>query len=236
MWGAGREQVDVLRAKPSSQLNKISLMLSIPEIKNLSDGMVVDAVEVTVDNVYDRRGNISTANGLTSVQNCELVDATGNKIRAAVWGHPDLTPLKGTKVILHSSKGGNGKFGGVSVKHGSYVAKQGPKQGQTIKTVELSVSKAGLFQHVEVYHRQEGTTPTKAIEVSGGVQNAQAGVVVSSVPSRNGQQVGNALNLAIQFMVESGMATTYTPDTIREQMPKDLYLMASDILRVSDYL
>jgi hypothetical protein len=203
-------------------------VLTIAEVKNLQDGAVVDAVQVTVGKAYERR-SWDTANGPTTVQNVELTSASGSeKIRAAFWGHPDVAPLQGQTFVLHSSKGGNGRFGGVTVKHGSYTAKTGPKQGQTIPTVELSVNKSGQLQHLQVYAQQNGLPQQSQ------TQAAPAAAVPQNL--RNGQQVGNALNLAVQVLVESGMVRNYQPSTVRAKLPKDLALIASDILRVSDWL
>lgn len=204
-------------------------MLKIPEIKNLSDGMTVDAVQVTVSGVYERR-MVSTKTGEKSVQTCELSDSTNNKIRASVWEHPDLTPLKGMEVILHSSKGGNGRFGGVQVKHGSYTPKG---QTEAKATIELSVNKAGIFQHVQVYNNggamQESSDKPKQAELSDTrvVQN-------TGIRPINGMTVGMAVNNAVKVIVEGGLIGKYT--NLIEQMPKDLYLLASAIIRVSTHI
>lgn len=57
--------------------------------------------------------------------------------------------MEGREIVLHSNRSGNGKFGGVAVKHGSYTNKT---SGKVVETVELSVSKLGTFQLVEVHN------------------------------------------------------------------------------------
>ena len=202
-------------------------METLAEIRNLQDGAVVNAVQVRIDSVYDRK-IVDTKAGQKPVQSASASDATGNKIRITAWEHEDLKPLEGKDLIVHSNRSANGRYGGVSVKHGSYIPKG---KAEAVRTVELVVSKAGKFQLVEVYHQSQGTKPTDAAKQSE-QSGAQASISHSAV--RNGQQVGQALNLAGEFLREHVVYSDV--DELASNMPKDLYRVASAILRVSDYL
>ncbi len=137
-------------------------MHTIPEIKNFPAGAVIEAVQGKISAVYERR-NINGQHGPTTVQNAELQDGAGNKIKLSVWDHPDLTELKGKEYVLHSSQAG-AKRVGVSVKHGSYT----PKNSDIAqKTIELTVNKKGVFQYIQVYQdmhgKQNGSTPIQSL-------------------------------------------------------------------------
>jgi hypothetical protein len=130
-------------------------MLTIPEIMNLDDQKAVEAVQVRITGVYERKTGIGKFN--TSVQNIEGSDITGNKIRIVAWGHPELNVIKGKEVIVHAVKGQ-----GVKVLRGSYESKREKNENGTPKrvfTVELEVSKTGQFQFVEVWQQNNGVKP-----------------------------------------------------------------------------
>lgn len=179
-------------------------MLSIPEIQNLSDGMTVDSVQVTVHEVYERR-NHDGQNGPTTVQNAVLVDDKGNKIKASAWGHSDLTPLKGQTVILHSTKGNRG-LAGVKVRHTTYKATKDfgrYKVGDTVPSVELSVSKTGCFQHVAVYQQQSGQPMNTVPPAQQSVKPEQPVRASTTDAKAEGQREGMCFKLAGDFVIAS---------------------------------
>lgn len=126
-------------------------MNTINEIKSWPDGAVVEAIQVTFVESYDRR-TVSTRAGDKTVQSFKFRDGTGAEMRGSAWEHPDLSVLKGKELIIHSSTAGNGKRGGVTVRHNKYTDKQGAEK----LSIELSVSKLGQFQEVAVYHQTSG--------------------------------------------------------------------------------
>jgi len=214
--------------------------MTIPEIKNAADQTIVNDIQIRVDKTYDRNNVPGGKGGPTTVQNVELSDTTGNKIRASVWGHPDLKDQEGKTLILHSV---NGKFGlnGVKVKHGSYVAKKdGPrhKAGDTVKTVELEVSKAGQFQYVVVYRGgQAANSPEKAVPSPSGEVSAPTHTKVvtqGQTPSNGlkpvfGATVGMAINQAVAVLI-------HTEDINPKTFEDDLARIASQIIRVAQRL
>src|SRR4051794_2687484 len=92
-------------------------------IKTWPNDAVIEAVRGKLSKVYEHK-TIQGKDGPNTVQNAELVNAGSEKLRLVVWGHPDLKTIEGKEVVLHSSRMGNGKVGGVKVKIGSYVAKK----------------------------------------------------------------------------------------------------------------
>lgn len=113
---------------------------TIPEILHMPDKTLVVEVQGTITAVYERRDNPTAT--AKSVQNAELQDSAGNKIRLSAWDHPDLTPLKGKEVMLHSNRNRSGQLKGVAVRAGTFKGKP---------TVELTVGRDGTFQLIEVY-------------------------------------------------------------------------------------
>jgi hypothetical protein len=192
----------------------------------MPDGATINEIQVKVLEVYPRKENVGQYN--KSVQNATVGDGAGNKIKISVWEHPDLTPLKGKELILHSSKNGAGKFGGVSVKHGSYPSKTETLPDGTpkpVKTVELSVGKSGQFQLVEVYHQSQGTSApvvAPASTTAGSYQQVHSTAI-------NGQTVGMAINNAIKILVDGG---SLNPETLE----RDLIMLGSKIIRASQTL
>jgi hypothetical protein len=169
------------------------------------------------------------------VQNAEFKDSAGNKIRFSAWEHPDLKPLEGKEVILHSSKMGNGKFGGVSVKHSSYVTKKpcviggkAYKQDETVLSIELSVSKAGQFQLVEVYQQQN----PKAV-----VSSDQAAAPVTEYSSGNPVAIAGATGLRPIHGATVGAAINNVCDNLtargEELDPKKIYVVASGLVKLA---
>jgi len=164
------------------------------------------------------------------VQDADLADTQGNKIRINVWQHPDLKPLENTEVVVHCSDT-NSRYPSVAVRHSSYVSKQGPRAGQTVSTVELQVTKNGQFQHLQVFHQQNGTKPTETQPA----QSVTEATKPAGVYPRNGQQVGMALNNATTLILEH-LAMNYAQETYAEQLARDLARISSVYLRVSDWL
>jgi len=204
-------------------------MQSIPQVQNYPDQTPIDAIQITVSGVYERRTDVGQYK--TSVQNADGVDVAGNKIRLDVWGHPDLTPLKGKEIVLHSV---NGK--GVKVKHSSYFSK---KENKEVKQVGLEVSKAGQFQVVEVYHQQAGSempvkavsSPSEAIQTRGDTnlpvqaQNPVKGQERAN-PGIFGATVGMSLNNAVHALTAVG-----------QPLDEDnVWKLASKLIRVSQRL
>lgn len=181
------------------------MITKIKDIAALPDKTTIDELQVTVTEVYpasDFQGK--------SVQNVKLSDGTG-EIKASLWEHPDATPLKGREFILHSSKSGNGRFGGVSVK-----ASTNPKYpGNT-----LSVSKSGVFQHVEVHQSQSGEAPSGHAKASSPSPEGSKATYIS------GQTVGMAIKCACDSLTQAG--TGLEPDAV--------WKIASDIIRVAKKL
>ncbi len=198
-------------------------MNSIQTVKTWPNDAVVEAIEGKIAKVYEVK-TVGTANGPKTIQNAELQDASGNKIRLAVWEHPDLKPLEGKDIALHSTRGGTGKFGGVKVVHGSYVAKKdgnGHKAGDSIPTLELSVSKSGAFQLIEVYRANTGTTAPAPAQA--GVPLAEPAGVPTRQASIHGATVGAAINNACANLTARG----------EDLDPKKVYIIASALVKVA---
>ncbi len=196
-------------------------MTNIVDITNMKDGTVIDSIQVKVAAVYERKtGTGRDGNG--SVQNCELQDSAGNSVRAGVWDHPDLTPLKGQEVILHSSTGKRG-FGGVSVKFSDFKKKN-----------ELSVSRQGQFQHLEVFKSNAAaTSPAKAVSspMADVAAPAHTDTAKQDKPSSKailGVTVGMSLNNACNILAGNG----FNPETFEN----DLHILASKIIKVGQKL
>ena len=199
-------------------------MNSITQIKDWPTDAIVEAIQGRVEKTYERRTGLGKE-GKATVQNAEFVDSGGNKIRLAVWDHPDLKPIEGKEVVLHSAKGGNGKFGGVAVKHGSFVAKKDGKDykaGDTVPTVELSVSRLGQFQLVEVYKQGNPNSGASASSPSAGTQPA-SDAVKSKGMGIHGATVGEAINNACYHLTHLG----------HDLDPKRVYVLASGLVKVA---
>lgn len=198
-------------------------MNTIKELKTWPSEATVEAVQVKVARTFEYR-TVNTANGQKTVQAAELVDGAGEKIRISAWEHPDLKALEGKEVVLHSNKSGNGKFGGVVVKHGSYTN----KSGVSVATIELSVSKLGTFQLVEVFKANGGSGATQpSTQASEPVKSQGNGV--SGAPTAqyvHGATVGMAINQACQNLTHLGNDLT----------EDDVWRLASRLIRVAQKL
>lgn len=198
-------------------------MQTIAQIRTYPNKAPVEAFQAKIVAVYEHRKMPSKFGpGDTSAQNIELADIAGNKIRATVWEHPDLAEHKDKEYVFHAGR--NGK--GIEVRHGSYKNKT---TGAEVKTVELSISKAGQLQFVEVYRSQNPNA---------GVPEAASAPVVASpgagspqahkstpVPI-HGAKVGMAINCATQFMVAADV----------EYSRVGLKRIAQEIIEVSNEL
>jgi len=211
-------------------------MLKITEILNFPDGTPVDAVQGKISAVYPAR-TVTNPKGSSTVQNAELSDIAGNKIKLTVWDHPDLTPLKDNEYVLHNT--GDKRYPGIKVKHGSYVASKdgrNHKVGDTVKTIELNVNKHGCFQHIEVYNQSKPAGATPAAPASKPVAAEPGPDVPHPYPQAvkaqgiHGATVGMAVKAALDILAHNGEPITI--DSIRGTA----YEVASEIIRLSQKL
>jgi hypothetical protein len=164
-------------------------MITISQIKTFPNGTPVPAIQAKVVGVYDYKPLPDGKFGPTSVQNIELQDASGDKIRASVWKHQDLAYLKGNEVVVQGSS-----KGGIKVKHGSYE-----KGGTIVQSIDLEISGAAKFEPLSAQAPRQSPQPSPL------------GVAVISSPSqtppryRAGQQVGMALNNAGAILAAAGV-------------------------------
>ncbi len=188
---------------------KLNHMNTIGQVLTWPHDAIVEALQVKIDKVFP--GKTTTTGKF--VQNIVLKDVAGNTIKASVWEHSDLTSLQGKEVILHSNRGGNGKIGGVKVSHNSYVAQKDGKNhkaGDTVNSVDLSISKLGTFQFVEVYRQQNPASsaqPTaEAAQPAVTQTTASAGANTGPCTSRpiHGATVGSAVNNACALLIARG--------------------------------
>lgn len=196
-------------------------MTPISQIKTYPNKAPVDAVQAKIVAVYEYRSMPSKFGpGNTTCQNIEIQDVVGNKIRVSVWDHPDMTEHKGKEYVFHAGHGGKG----LEVRHGSYQ-----KNGETVATVELSMSKAGRMQFVEVY-RQSNPTAAVSEPAKAPIPAQQGQGIPSPAPVRpariNGEKVGMALNNAVRLMVAADM----------EYSRAALKKVAEEIIEVSNEL
>lgn len=166
-------------------------MITISQIKTFPNGTPVPAIQAKVVGVYDYKPLPDGKFGPTSVQNIELQDASGEKIRASVWKHQDLAYLKGNEVVVQGSA-----KGGIKVKHGSYE-----KGGQLVQSIDLEISGAAKFEPLSASTQAPRPAP----------QAAKAGIASNPSPFpplprvRAGQQVGMALNNAGAILAAAGI-------------------------------
>ncbi len=192
---------------------------TIAQIHTFPNGTPIEAVEGKLVAVYEYRPQPNGKFGPTTVQNAELADVAGNRLRLSVWGHPDLSVLKGDNLILQASKGK-----GVEVKHGSY----NKANGETVKTVELTVGKAGTFQRVGGPSQPNVgvSSPTTAPDTQNQQKSAN-----DQKRGIYGATVGMAINVAVDLMKHDGDVATGAEDfEIRLQSA------ASKIIRVAQKL
>ena len=153
-----------------------------------------------------------------------LEDIAGAKIRVTVWDHPDMTEHKGKEYVFHAGKSGKG----LEVRHGSFTSKQ---SGQTVNTVELSMSKAGQMQYVEVYKAQNpasGATPSPAATE---VAVSPSRPIGSAPMPINGAKVGMAINNAVNLIVADG-----TQFEDHKALMRQVGVIASDLIELSNWL
>jgi hypothetical protein len=167
-------------------------MTTIAQCLTFPNGTPIDGLLVKIDKVWAPPKQINGKFGPTSVQNVSLADISGNKIRASVWGHADLTPNVGQDVALQSN---NGK--GIKVMHKPYT----DKNGTTQPGIELEISKDIVFQSPAI----GGKAPAPA------AHNAPQAPVASN-PSQSGgirgEKVGMALNNACNSLSSEGIQIT----------------------------
>ncbi len=207
-------------------------MQKILDILNYPDGTPIDAVQGRITAVYPSK-TIAGRNGPVTVQNAELSDVGGNKIKLVVWDHPDLAPLKDKEYVLHNTSSKKA-YPGIQVKIGSYVANKAGKNhqvGDTVKTFELKVSKEGCFQHIEVFNQSKSPDKASAEPASRPAAAQTGGQVGGSSQGGyiNGASVGMAVNNAIQVLMHNG---PIDPATFKTR----IWNIASEILEVSQKL
>ncbi len=206
-------------------------MIKLLDIQNFPDGTPIDAIQGRISEVYDYEKK-QGQKGPYTLQKAYISDVGGNKIKLTVWDHPDLAPLKGNEYVLHNT--GGTRFPGIKVRLGSYVAKKDGrdyKAGDTVKTLELNVTKNGCFQHVEVFNQSKPAGQTPAEPVSR-PPTVVGGTPTHGVPVHaniNGMTVGMAINNAVKIITEGN---GYNPETFA----KELYVIASDIIKVSQHI
>ncbi len=206
-------------------------MIKLTDINNFPDGTPIDAIQGRIVEVYEYQRKTGQK-GPYTLQNAYIADVGGNKIKLTVWDHPDLAPLKGNEYVLHNT--GGTRFPGIKVRLGSYVAKkdgQQHKAGDTVKTLELNVTKNGCFQHVEVFNQSKpaGAAPAEPVSRAASTPSVNTGGQAPSQGYINGQTVGMAINNAVKIITEGN---GYNPETFA----KELYVIASDIIRVSQHI
>ena len=185
-------------------------MTTISQCLTLPNGTPIDGLLVKIDKVWAPPKQINGKFGPTSVQNVSLADVAGNKIRASVWGHADLTPTVGQEVALQSN---NGK--GIKVMHKPYT----DKNGATQPGIELEISKDIGFQSPVV----GGKAPVQAAynapqspiagnpSPSGGIRGEKVGMAVFS--KEDGMRFGMCFKLAGDFVLSmKSDYGTMTPD------------------------
>lgn len=202
----------------------------IETVKSWPSDAVVEAIQGKVVKVYDYRTGVGKE-GKGTVQNAEFQDGKGDKIKVSVWDHPDLTPLEGKEIVLHSSRGGNNKFGGVAVKHGSYVAKKdglNHKTGDRVATIELSVSRLGQFHTVELYGQNNSNSGVSSPTPAPDPQPASNGLKTqgNGLKPIHGASVGMGINQACTYLISKG----------EELDPKKVYQIASGLVKVAQHM
>lgn len=209
-------------------------MQTIKDIKALPDGMTVEAVSGILDTVDEQKPYLG-GDRPTTVQSFKLVDGK-EFIYGSCWGHADITPFKGKQVIFASVKGGNGRFGGVTIK--DRPDKKDPQK----KWKNLNVSYSGVLHTPETWAAASGKPAPEAPKLSTMPQDSRSPSdgaqippepVSSNVghPSANpdaveGVLAGLAINNATQIIIANKL---YNPETFAH----DLHKIASEVVRVS---
>lgn len=138
----------------------IFTMQSIPTILTLPEGCPIDSIQAKVIGVFPRKEGIGKGGAPWSIQDAELADGGGNKLKIKVWNHPDISTYKGRDVIINS-----GKDGSIKVLHDTYKGNM---------TVKAELSKFATFQFLEVWNAQtngQASAPTNTtIDVGAGVK------------------------------------------------------------------
>lgn len=199
-------------------------MITIQQCLELQDGAQVDAVEGLLKRVYERKA-WAGKDGATTIQNCILEDAGGNQLRLSAWGHQDLKPFEGFEVVVMS--GGGGK--GLKIRHGTYKDQ---------KTVELSVSRSGQFQKVDVWKAQNGSpgsntgqTTTRGVSSAQPEARAPKNAPVQAVQVHRGDKVGMAIKAAVDLVVAGIVKAKEGESTI-----SSVKSLASEIINISTEL
>lgn len=143
-------------------------MPTIAEIREFPNETKVAEVSGTLVNVYERRA-VRGPSG--SVQNGTLKDSSGAEIEIAVWGHQDITPLKGKEVVVTDAQGG------MKRKDDTY-------QGKTKRV--LSLNRSSVFQVLD-----SGGAKSVPSTMTATAQPATPRATVVS-----GQTIGMAINNA----------------------------------------
>ncbi len=182
-------------------------MQPISQIQTFPHKTPIDAVQGKLVGVYEYKPFTGKYDP-TTIQSAELQDIAGSKIRIEVWGHTDLTELKGKDVVISANKPG-----AITVKHNSYT-----KEGKEIKSVGLSVTKAAVFQLVHIQASNPESKPANEAGKSQGEAPA-----MPSKPFINGATIGMAINQACANLTHMGMALD----------PDKVWKIASGLVRVA---
>ncbi len=194
-------------------------MQTIKEILGYPDGTPISAVQARLLEVYEYGQKVGDK-GPYTIQNVMLADSTG-QIRMAVWDHPDMSVQKGGEYVFGGSKGK-----GLKVKHGT---------GKYAGKVELSMTRGGSMQFIEVHHAQAGTkpvpSPAKAPIIGYAGGEAGSGAKSPSSPI-NGAMVGGVLHDVAALVAADMIPTAYRQYDLMDI----IRAMAIDLIRLSEGL
>lgn len=197
-------------------------MTPICTASSYPNGTPIDSLEGKITGVYDYK-NINGKFGPTTVQNATIEDVAGNKLRMSVWGHADMTPMRGMDVVVYGNKEGKG----LEIEHRSYK----DKNGVDVKAVELKVQKSGQFQKVEIWRSQNGTQPLPPSDAKGSPVNGSVGVPPQPQQVVRGDKVGMACKLAGDLIANK--IVLLTP---QEAWYETLKRTAQEIIQISTEL
>jgi hypothetical protein len=169
-------------------------MQTIKNALTFPSGTPIDSLQAKIGKVYPRQDIPNGIYGPTSVQSAYIEDATGNKMKFKIWGHPDIAKLEGTEVVFQAGKGGKGLL----VKQDTYTVKSGPNAGQQKTDVILEAGKSSTIQNVGVFHNTAPATSSQAPSAPV-AQPKQSGPI-------HGATAGEATKLAVEILIKEGQA------------------------------
>jgi len=151
-------------------------MFTLKQCKSSANGLVIDAVSGVLKAVKPQRQTPPREQGGQPglVQDFQIVDpSTNDFLYGSIWDHQPIDALVGSMIILASVKSGNGRFGGVQIKHNT------DKTDPSKVYVNLSVSRAGVVHNPDTYAAATNTTPPAAAPAA----PAPAPVAAAPVPA-----------------------------------------------------